>query len=801
MKRILWGSLIVLLLAACGTSKPDLSQATNTFNFTVNPAARNVKFAATPAGTITTQAENGNRVLVPGTDLSLESSAFTFLPGNVLAIDAVFKNVSNQTFTNLSFSRAASSDNVVGSAEPSVVTTLNPGASTGTLRFTVQHKGQPFTYAVEARATVGETGGADCTNPVNIPDDTLRQGIREELEKFEGAITCADMANLTEVYKTFDEVDNFVTITNLQGLQFATNLKSLYFNIPEVVDPNILAPLSNLENLKLLAINRIPEYDFEFSEVRLEPLSKLVSLEVLSLRTAVKNISPLSNLPNLRVLTLMDAAALADYSALQTLPNLRILNLSNAAFSSDKLTDIGFIEGLSLNRLDLSYNEISDIRPLSGLASLDELNLSSNQISDLGSLSGLEGLSTLNLSSNFIRDLAPLVENTGLGNNEDAIDLSDNCLDTSQALSDVKTIEDRNPNVQNVMLGTQRGEGNCVAPPPPPPAEDCTNPVIIPDDGLRGLIRNAVGRFQGDITCEDMAKLTQLENSGFYEDGSSDIKSLEGLQFATNLSILRLNYYSITDLSPLSGLTKLTQLNLYESSISNISPLSSLTNLTSLELGVNGIRDTSPLSSLTKLTSLGLDANGLKDISGLRSLTNLTSLSLNANYYLEDIGPLSNLTNLDSLSLYYNQISDLTPLASLTNLTTLDLSENRISDLTPLANLTNLTTLNLRTGLGDNRVSDLTPLAGLTNLTTLDLRSNQVSELGPLANLTNLDEIDLSGNAITDIGPLAANRQLGEGNDKIRLESNPFDFSAGSKFLTDVETIENRNPDQINVFY
>ena len=88
-----------------------------------------------------------------------------------------------------------------------------------------------------------------------------------------------------------------------------------------------------------------------------------------------------------------------DLQGLTTLSNAcgpAIRNLSGLEYCS------------SLIRLDLSYNQISDISPLAGLSRLTWLNLSGNQISDISPLAGLTGLVELDLGYNQIENMGPL---------------------------------------------------------------------------------------------------------------------------------------------------------------------------------------------------------------------------------------------------------------------------------------------------------------------------------------------------------------------------------------------------------
>ena len=67
-----------------------------------------------------------------------------------------------------------------------------------------------------------------------------------------------------------------------------------------------------------------------------------------------------------------------------------------------------------LTSLNLSVNQISDIKPLSNLTNLTSLSLSGNKISDIKPLSNLTNLTYLQLSGNKISDIKPLSNLTKL---------------------------------------------------------------------------------------------------------------------------------------------------------------------------------------------------------------------------------------------------------------------------------------------------------------------------------------------------------------------------------------------------
>ena len=189
----------------------------------------------------------------------------------------------------------------------------------------------------------------------------------------------------------------------------------------------------------------------------------------------------------------------------------------------------------------------------------------------------------------------------------------------------------------------------------------CTDPAAIPDSALEEAIREALGEPEGELTCEDLASLEALDTTR-----DANIRDLEGLQFAVNLTTLDLSQNEIGDLTPLKNLTSLTTLNLASNGLDDLTdfrPLENLSNLTTLDLAANNLTDLSGLENLSGLTFLNLSVNNLTDISALGNLTRLTTLILTGNGF-RDISPLENLINLTDLDLSFNDISDIDALVS-----------------------------------------------------------------------------------------------------------------------------------------
>ena len=165
---------------------------------------------------------------------------------------------------------------------------------------------------------------------VEIPDPNLKEAIRETLQIPAGTpITQQDMEKL-------EYLDNEKTekmgITDLTGLEYATNLKSIPLNQNDITD---LSPLSNLIQLEALAAWGNP----------------------------ISDLTPLSNLTMLRYLDLA-GCRISDIGPLTTLTELKTLNVG-----WNWIKDISALANLTqLERLRVYGNPILDYSPLDGLS-------------------------------------------------------------------------------------------------------------------------------------------------------------------------------------------------------------------------------------------------------------------------------------------------------------------------------------------------------------------------------------------------------------------------------------------------
>ena len=608
--------------------------------------------------------------------------------------------------TRVNFATLGHGDKVLSVAFSSDDTTLASGTEAGT---------------VELWDTSGLMGvRLEATAEIDIPDPNLRAAIAEAIGV--PPSTPIFRGNMTTLIR-FSQ--GHAKISNLTGLEGATNLRWLYLWGNNVSD---ISAVSGLTNLRELNVDN----------------------------NSISDISAVSGLTNLTYLSLW-GNSVSDISSVAGLTNLARLNLNNNAISDVSpllglnLTGTSWDSiGLYLERNPLSYVSINTHIPAIQAKGV-EVKFDSRTATTLLNISGVITASD-NVLTVEVRD--------SNGRIFEGVPVTFAVISGGGTLSVTNTTTDKKGRAQSTLtLGKEsnRVTVSAVRAEQTATFSDVAEAgVHIPDPNLRAAIEDVLGVKSGSpISPEEMATLTYLRAR------EASIGVLIGLESATNLTELRLGNNGITDISPLSGLTNLRTLGLGKNSVTDILPLSGLTNLRTLGLSNNGIKDLSALvsvlSGLINLTELHLRDNRITDISSLAGLTNLTNLRL-GNNNITAISPLANLTNLTNLHLSYNQITNISPLSGLTHLTELRLSGNRITDISPLSGLTNLRTLDLPSGITDLPAL-VRVLSRLTHLTSLNLSDNNIGDasvlIPVLSDLTDLIDLNLSGSGITDLSPLA----------------------------------------------
>ncbi len=225
--------------------------------------------------------------------------------------------------------------------------------------------------------------GVMVPHAANIRDGNLLAAILTMLGGSAAYVTYVDLLNLTELDAQYSG------ISDLSGLQGASNLAILY------LDGNSLSDLS--------------------------PLGGLQQLTSLSLSNNF----------------------IQDISSLAGLTNLNYLALGGNAITNWAVFLSGFS---SLTSLDLAGSSISNLAFLQNLTQLTTLGLDDNWITDLSPLASLTNLASLSLQYNLLTNILTLTDLTQLS----FVDVSFNYLGTSTgsiATSTIQSLQDQGATV------------------------------------------------------------------------------------------------------------------------------------------------------------------------------------------------------------------------------------------------------------------------------------------------------------------------------------------------------------------
>ena len=665
------------------------------------------------------------------------------------------------------------------------------------------------TYVISLRTNTGQLiDGADQTfsfypsaDTVTITDPQLKAALSGAFNlPFDTPIPQAFLTDLTflaiRTTRTCDDDDCSgppgYTISNLEGLESAHNLETLYLQGGENSGHNIssLAPIKGLTKLETVRLpNALKGTDEELEtaiedlseltqltwlsleqnkikNAQLEPISALTRLETLDIDdNLITDLSPISGLTLIETLDI-DDNPLIDLSPLSSFQNLRDLDvnpLHNGLSSLPPLRDIREIKVIS-----------DDLGPLARLTNIRQIRIPSfsrlyspSRVRDLTPIANLPNLTsfTEDSFSNNVRDFRPLALMKLNHESSLASTLTRLVTNSKADLSDPDTLE--------LFTTANLSPHNILTTPDNPN-------LFIPDGKLRWYLSNRPNT--SPTTDPTPAQLDALHTvHGFH------VESIEGIDNAPNLRNISLFNGWITDLTPLSGFTELNNLNLQNNFINDVTPIAHLTNVNINLRGNPIIRSTIPASWIDNplvildppvelepaedipdptLRSLIRISLGMRPDAPLvaADLVNLRTLHADlAN--IQSLDGLEAATNLVGLSLRNNILSDLTPIPS-NNLRWLRVSGNPLN---PISD-SYLDTLEGQGVIVDNNeetrfLSAITPsnnvvfaddyqlpsvryLQLFPEVTTLFLSHNYLADIPELADLPNLETVYLEGNLL-----------------------------------------------------
>ncbi len=626
-----------------------------------------------------------------------------------------------------------------GSTDSATLTVTRTAGTTGAVtvdigtlpRLPRNHYGYALAKSVDLPLEV-ISATAPQVRSVNIPDANLRAKIERALGKTSGAtITVTEMATLTTLNAQSSR------ITDLTGLETATNLTTLKLGNNSISDISALTGLTSLTELQL--------WDNPFSNLSI--LASLTNLTKLYIwRNGISDISALAGLTSLTQLKI-NGNSISNISILSRLTNLTELSLKDNAIS-----DISALAGLTnLTQLQIGNNTISDITPIQNLTKLVWLDMPNNSISDISVVQNLTSLAELYFQNNAVSDLSPLVANTGFGEYTE-LDATGNPLSYPSIWTHIPALQ-----AKDVYIGFD----NRVA----------TTPVKISGDTQRGNTGATLTQpfvvevrdgsrvvFEGvPVTFAVTAGGGRLSATSTTTDTNGRAESTLTLGNTAGTNTVRVSVAGITQTTTFTATATTTPVVTESPIIDRTSQVRDA--IVAALPGVNSANDVTE-AHLTTITRLNLRSAGISvlredDFDGLSALQ---EIRLDKNQLSSlPVGVFQGLSSLSKLYLGENQLTTLPAgvFSGLTALNDLYLHNNKLTSLPAdvFSGLSALTQINLHT----NRLTSLPVdvFSGLSALTQLYLHNNRLASLpvNVFSGLSKLQYLYLYNNRLTNLSP------------------------------------------------
>ena len=382
-------------------------------------------------------------------------------------------------------------------------------------------------------------------------NEAVEAAARQALERPEGPITAAELAEIEEIWLDVAESGDLDALGDFAAL---TGLRLLNIDIECHADLTPLTALTGPQSLWL--------YAREDHDIDLAPVSRMTWLRDLTVMLrrdyAPEDLEPLAKLTDLRRLYVCEPFFdMMGGGTIEALPSLAGMTaLEELELTGFTLPDLSGIAGMTgLRRLTVNNCYIDDLSALSTLTGLEELNLpyasceywDLGEVGDLSLLAGLPRLRKLNLLCQNVQDLSqlaalPALEELELGYIP-KVDLT-----PLQALDGLKA------------LGFS-GHGGT---------------DLTPLGGMKRLEALSLSTNHGaDLSF--LGEMTGLRRLTLEDISQLDLNWLAG---AENLEELTIDYSSFaTDLTPLTALKRLKKVTIKNSGTPDLAPLEAIEGL------------------------------------------------------------------------------------------------------------------------------------------------------------------------------------------------------------------------------
>ncbi|MBR3249545.1 MAG: hypothetical protein IKF83_02470 [Clostridia bacterium] len=457
---------------------------------------------------------------------------------------------------------------------------------------------------------------------------------------------------LTNIKKLSIETTSENFEEKLKIISRLSNLEYLYiYDINTDVDIDELTSLNNLKQLSL-------DSSGSNIKINLDNIEKLNNLTELSLRNFnyenFNSIEKLSKLKSLTLSTRFDEKL--DIDTISKLNNLEQLSIEEFVDDVNWLSDLTNLKSLTLyiknNQKGLDEKFFNVIDSLN----LENLNIQGDYSINLGELepgvmTEFDFADIPLLKKAMDQESTFYTENLRLDVNEYQDNRVDkNCIQIDNENHKIYITAPEDPKAKKqITISQNTGQFYNIKFTWSNPGDD---EIIEIDDKIAEAIKqnnsntdeNGDGKFS-------KGELANIEN--LYINCNSNKIDLSALEYMINLEYLSI--YSMsegTDLSPLIKLKELKNLTIY-GNFKDFNQITELTNLETLNIYVyNGLNTLDGLNKLNHLNNLTLQGFDCKDLSGIENIPNLKQLSIrigNANDIV-DVNSISKIENLETLT-------------------------------------------------------------------------------------------------------------------------------------------------------
>ena len=601
----------------------------------------------------------------------------------------------------------------------------------------------------------------------------------------DGKISSDELLEVTHIYFMSDDElpENWSELND-----YATNLKSIYFNNIQIENASFLEQINDLD------LDELCFYNTGISDINgVENFVNLTKLVVANEVGSLDDISCIEELTNLEELDL-SGNMIYDASVISGLTNLMIVNLDSndlyevpdlseiiafndgtedAVFSiknNTGLSDINNFAGTSLRNLDITGTSVDDISVVSEMGNLVYFKSSNNEwLTDISSLNDVPTLvgcyvSGANIDTVSFYDLENLetvycvssnIYEAALTNlpNLRNVNFEDNELEIVPTIDNIGT----NINVINLNYNhiCEIYEFSNLEPSSVKTIYMFDNEVNPWDEDTFHIIC-MLKENNIDLQLGDCSRFDPGDEPDNPDDPDEPVEEdPENIVLDNVFRQYLINEGYDTDYNGKISISEIENVNgLYFNENTGLpgdfSPVKYINYLSSIRIQNINLYSLGFLEYFkdTTVSELWVNNAGLESVSGIEYLTTLTYLNINNNNVI-DISPIRSLTNLVQFYAYKNKIQDASVVSSLIDLSYIDLSSNDLREVPDLSNLNKFKPDYVGYSyIYINENPNLADISGFanTNLNSLYVSGTSVSNISVAKQMPNLKYVTLISN-------------------------------------------------------